>query len=77
MDLGGGILPPPTLPPDGFASRPFRAPGRQIRKEAFLLTDGKLTSAKMLLATYMPSLRIALRGKFPPDHPLRMAFHPT
>ena len=39
MDLGGGILPPPTLPPDGFASRPFRAPGRQIRKECF--PDGK------------------------------------
>ena len=32
-----------------------------------------LTSAKMLLAAYMPPLRIVIRGKNPPDHPLCQA----
>ena len=43
--------------------------GKSARK-AFLLTDGKLTSAKMLLAPAKPVLRITIRGKDPPDHPL-------
>ena len=35
-----------------------------------MLPQCKHCSAKMLLATYMPPLRITIRGKFPPDHPL-------
>ena len=66
----GDFVPFPRFPLNGFASRVYDAPGRQIRKEAFLLPDGKLTSAKMLLAPAKPVLRITIRGMFPPDHPL-------
>ena len=30
-----------------------------------MLTQGKLCSAKMLLAAYMPPLRITIKGKIP------------
>ena len=35
-----------------------------------MLPQCRHCSAKMLLATYMPPLRITIRGKFPPDNPL-------
>jgi hypothetical protein len=39
----------------------------------FMLPQCKHCSAKILLAAYMPPLRIVIRGKFPPDHPLCIA----
>ena len=51
--------------------------GGKSARYAFLLPRGKLRSAKMLLAAYMPPLRITIRGKYPPDHPLCRAFHLT
>jgi hypothetical protein len=48
---------------------PSTLPGGKSARYAFLLPQGKLCSAKMLLAAYMPPLRISIRGKSPPDHP--------
>ena len=49
---------------------PAGLPGGKGAMNAFLLPQDKLCSAKMLLAAYMPPLRITIRGKNPPDHPL-------
>ena len=62
-----GSCDPPTEPPDGFASRVCDAPGRQIRKERIFASAEVMVVfspllqfcyAKMLLAAYMPPLRI-------------------
>ncbi len=52
---------------------PSGLPGGKSARKAFLLPQGKLCSAKMLLAAYMPPLRITIRGKYPPDHSLDMS----
>ena len=64
--LAGENFPRQYHPFRGFACQGFALPGRQIRRNAFLLSDGKLTFAKMLLAPYTPALRIALKGAAAP-----------
>ena len=70
-----GSCDPPAEPPRQICLSPLTGlPGGKSARYAFLLTDGKLTSAKMLLAPAKPVLRIIIRGKTPPDHPLCIAY---
>ena len=64
--------------------RALRTPGGKSARYVFLLRrSGDIftyqllfCSAKILLAAYMPPLRIIIRGKNPPDHPLWQASDP-
>ena len=65
-----GSCDPPAEPPGRIClSSHLGLPGGKSARNAFLLPQGKLCFAKMLLAAYMPPLRIIIRGKVPPDHP--------
>ena len=50
--------------------RALATPGGKSAKNEFLLPDGKLTSAKILLGPAKPVLRISLKGAQPPSQPL-------
>ena len=62
----GKISPANTTPFADLPVTPAGFPGGKSVRNAFLLSDGKLTFAKMLLAPYTPALRIALKGAAAP-----------
>ena len=64
--LAGENFPRQYHPFRGSACHPCGVPGRQIRRNAFLLSDGKLTFAKILLGPAKPVLRISLKGAAAP-----------